>query len=486
MPVDLTDKTSAADHQTPTNTRSHQVSAFRDDALGNHDAVGIARLIALGEIHPTEVVEAAIARAQQINPHLNAIASSCFDIARNKLQQTHEGVFFGVPTVVKDNEDLKGAPTAYGSMATPGRIARRSSCFVKHMDSLGLIPVGKSTLCEFGLTATTESARCGITKNPWHREYSAGGSSGGSAALVAAGVVPIAHGNDGGGSIRIPAACCGLVGLKPSRGRFIDDTHAGKLPINIVSQGMLSRSVRDTATFLHASEQRYRNKSLPAVGSITHPGKKPLKIGMFVDRPDGSEAAPDCVAAVQKAASLCEALGHQIIPIKSPFQQQMADDFIDLWSYGAFLIYWFGKRAVDRQFNRHNLENWTRGLVKSCTKRLHRLPFAIKRLRAQQTTYQQLFDRFDVLLSPTTGTVAPRTGALSPLAEFEEIYHRIRDFACFTPPQNITGAPAISLPIATSSRGLPVGVQFAAAVGDEKTLLELAFALEEANPLQQL
>ena len=215
-----------------------RLSTFTDDALGDFDTVALRDALARGDVSAGEVREAAMARAQAAD-RLNAVVTWVD-------QEPRSGEFAGVPTFVKDNEDIAGYPTTFGSRAVPRRPAEERTRFVAQWDELGFQTLGKSALPEFGLTATTEPLDHGPTRNPWHLDHTTGGSSGGSAALVAAGVVPIAHANDGGGSIRIPAACCGLVGLKPSRGRLIDPEAMDQLPVKVATQGVLTRSVRDT------------------------------------------------------------------------------------------------------------------------------------------------------------------------------------------------------------------------------------------------
>ncbi len=201
------------------------IHAFQDDALGHHDATGLADLIRRGELSVAEVTAAAIARARQVEPFIQGIAYEAFDQARKRTATG--GFFHGVPTFIKDNTDVAGMPTCHGSEAVPSRVATKTSPLAEQMLAQGYVCLGKSTLPEFGFNASTEHASAPPSRNPWNLAYSTGASSGGSAALVAAGVVPLAHANDGGGSIRIPAACCGLIGLKPSRGRLVDN---GQIP----------------------------------------------------------------------------------------------------------------------------------------------------------------------------------------------------------------------------------------------------------------
>jgi len=395
-------------------------------------------------------------------------------------------VFSGVPTFIKDTDDVEGLPTSLGSRATPRVAATASSMVVQQLDSLGMVTLGKSTTPEFGLTATTESTLMGATTNPWNINHSSGGSSGGSAALVASGVVPIAHGNDGGGSIRMPASCCGLVGLKPSRGRLVDPPEAEKAPVNLTTAGVLSRSVRDTAAFYAAAEQYYRNPALPEVGVVEHPGEKRLKMGVFINRADGTPSDLDCAAVTLDAAKVCDRLGHSVEAIDCPFPQRIVDDFFHYWSFMVFAIYRFGKKFMDDDFQKEKAEAWMKGLSKRFVRNILRSPFSLSRLRRFQQDYEDIFKTYDILISPTTATVAPELGHIAPDGPFEIVYERVLEFVAFTPIQNVSGAPAISLPMGKSKNGLPVGVQFASAIGNERQLLELALELEEAHPWPEM
>jgi amidase len=460
------------------------VSASRDDVLGASDAVEVARRIRDGEIHAQEAIEAAIARAEQVNPMLNAIATPLFESARADAGRPHVGVFAGVPSFIKDNDAVAGSPFLFGSRALPRQPAPKSTAFVEQFLSLGLINLGKTTMPEFGLTGTTEALLHGPTHNPWRRGFSPGGSSGGSAALVAAGVVPVAHANDGGGSIRIPASCCGLVGLKPSRGRFVDVEGAKLLPVKILHQGMLSRSVRDTAVFFHAAEQYRRNPKLPAVGLVTRPGGR-LRIGFFTDLDEGTPSHPECVAAVEAAAKLCEGLGHFVERVAPPFYERFPEDFLMLWATLAFSITRFGKQLVHPEFDRTKVEGFTEGLAGHFMENASRAPAAILRLRRFARHYGRAFDRHDVVMNPTAAMPPPEHGFIGPDVPFDTALERMKWFIPFTPVQNVSGGPAVSLPLGRSSEGLPIGVQFAAPLGRERTLLELGLELESAAPWPQ-
>lgn len=459
-----------------------RVHALRDDAIGSDDAVAIAKRIADGEISALEAVDAAIQRLEVVDPLLHAVACERFEEARTDSGDLGSGPFAGVPSLIKDNTELAGLPTRHGSRAVPSRIADRHEPFTRQFLSSGLIPIAKTRLPEFGLTATTEFSIDEAARNPWNTDHSCGGSSGGSAALVAAGVVPIAHANDGGGSIRIPAACCGLVGLKPTRDRLRGPLGSDRLPVNIVVNGVVSRSVRDTAKFCMAAEQHWHNPGLPRLGKIDRAGQGPLRIGMIAECPDGTPPHADCVAAVERAGQICELLGHEVEIVRSPTDEQMASDFLLYWAMLAASLKTFGKRMFGAGFDVDELEPLTAHLARHCHRNLHRLPFAIRRLKKFQADYAALFKNHDVLVSPTLASPPPPIGHLCLSLPWETARDRLNEYAVFTPPQNVSGAPAMTLPLGQSSEGLPVGVQFAAPYGADRRLLELAFAIEEAAP----
>ncbi|CAB1059191.1 hypothetical protein D1BOALGB6SA_3949 [Olavius sp. associated proteobacterium Delta 1] len=458
------------------------ICAYGDDVLGTRDGIELAESIAAGEIKASEAIEAAISRARKVNPSLNAIVTETYEQARKQQKAPGTGLLAGVPSFIKDTDHVKGAPTLWGSRSLPNKPADVSSSFVEQFLSVGLVSLGKSTLPEFGLTASTESLATGSTHNPWNLDYSAGGSSGGSAALVAAGVVPLAHGNDGGGSIRIPAACCGLVGLKPSRSRLANPEGAEKMPINIVCHGVISRSVRDTAAFYAAAEEHYRNPDLPEIGLVQHPGKERLRIGLFTDTPDHTPSHPDSAAVAVNAGKLCEDLGHNVEAISCPFKAQVMQEFLIYWGMVAFYIHHFGKKLFKTEFDREKLEIWTLELSRFFRKNLLKAPFIIRRLKKFSHQYENIFSNYDILLSPTLAHAPPKIGYLGPEISFETHFERLRQYVAFTPIQNTAGAPAISLPLGFSRKGLPIGIQFAAAYGQDKRLLELALELEEARP----
>ena len=468
-----------------------RVHAFNHaDALGHHDAVALAGQLQRGETSATALVQAAYQRLELVNPELHATAclqeEAALAQARFYDDVGNFRAFQGIPGFLKDNLDLQGLPTRHGSAAMPDTARKHTSAVAQQIIDTGVVLLGKTKLPEFGLTATTEYSKAEPAHNPWNIGHSTGGSSGGSAALVAAGVVPIAHANDGGGSIRIPAACCGLVGLKPSRGRLAMNEMAKSLPINIVSDGIVSRSVRDTAAFFALAEEHYKNPTLPPLGHITTPGRKRLKIGMFTQKISGDETDTACVEAAHKAAALCEELGHEVQEIKVPISSQFADDFLLYWGMLAASISHLGKLAVDRYMDTGKLEPLTHGLAKHFTRNLLKFPFALRRLYQFEAQYATAFADLDVLLSPTLGQPAPPLGYLALDLPFEQARERLVNFASFTAAQNVAGAPAISLPMHHTAEGIPVGVHFAAAMGHEFRLIELALEIEQAQPFKML
>ena len=457
-------------------------SAYCDDVLGILDGVEITKLISTGEIKEIEVVEAAITRAQKVNPSINAIATETFEFALNQIKDSSITPFRGVPSFIKDTEDVKGIPTLFGSRAIANKPVKKSSKFVKFYSDMGFRILGKSTLPELGLTCTTEPLATGPTRNPWNLDCSTGGSSGGSAALVASGVVPIAHGNDGGGSIRIPAACCGLVGLKPSRGRLPNEDRIDKMPVNIISQGILSRTVRDTAVFYAEAEKQFINSEMPKIGLVEHPGKKRYRIAMISNTPNFILDNSSTNGQVIKVGKVCEELGHEVEEIPFPFQKQVMDDFSIYWGALAFYFHHFGKKITKGPIDKKKFERFTLGLSGFYMKNILKSISIVKRLRKFAYQYEMFFNQYDLILSPTTSTSAPDLGYLDTNLDFNLALERLLNFVPFTAYQNIAGAPAISLPLGHHEDGLPIGIQFAAALGKEKQLIELAFELEEAIP----
>lgn len=470
-----------------------QISAFVDDALGDLDAVGITEALAAGRVSRAELIEAAIARTQKVNPDLNGLAYEAFDRARARAAGAHPygGFFDGVPTFIKDNVEVAGMPTMQGGDAWEPRPATGDGDFARAYLATGLAPLGKTQLSEFGFSASAEHPRLGAVRNPWDTDRTAGASSSGSGAFVAAGVVPIAHANDGGGSIRIPASCNGLVGLKPSRGRLPLDKDTRAMPIRIVANGVVTRSVRDTAAFYREVEKSCRNARLTPMGDVTGPGRTRLRIGVFT-KSVVRESSPEVRAKTLETAALLEQMGHRVEYLdRPPVPASFIDDFLLYWALLSFALVRGGKQRFGQSFDRGRLDNLTLGLERHASRNLHRLPGTIARLATLRRRMFKQISAYDVLLTPTLADEPPLIGHLDPTADYEQIISRLIDWVAFTPLQNVTGDPAISLPLAVSANGLPIGLMFTARMGQDAVLLELAYELEAAGafrrpPLSQL
>lgn len=453
-----------------------------DDALGDKDATAVAESLRNCEVTAEAVFAAAKSRIIKADETITALVCERFDAAEAELgKQSQRQPFAGIPTLIKDNTDLAGLPTRHGSRAVPNTVMAEDGAYVTQMRSTGLLPVAKTKLPEFGLTCTTEYTQSEPARNPWNTGHSTGGSSGGSAAMVAAGAVPIAQANDGGGSIRIPASCCGLVGLKPTRSRLPDFPGTEKMPVNIVVDGVVSRTVRDTALYYSAAEKFYRNKSLPAMGMVSDPLDKPLTIGLITTLPDGSDVDGEVLSEIQRVAAHCESLGHTVVVTDNLTDNRMADDFLLYWAVMALSLKVSGKKLVHPQFDKKQLEPLTNHLAGQALRKVACVPFAIWRLKKQVHLYDQLFSDIDVLLTPTLGKAPIELGHLALDLPWDVARERLTQYAAFTPVQNITGAPAITLPLGQSSTGLPIGMQFAATTGEEPLLLQLAYQLEQSH-----
>jgi amidase len=458
------------------------VNAFGDDALGDLDAVGMVDAIRTGRVSALDLVDAAIARVDAVNPALNGLAHETFTQARTHAAEKPGGFFHGVPTFIKDDTDVEGVPTMQGTDAWEPRPSARSDDFARFFLATGLIPLGKTRLSEFGFSGSAEHPRIGAVRNPWNTDYTAGASSSGAGAFVAAGVVPLASGSDGGGSIRIPAACNGLVGLKPSRGRLPLGSSARQLPVRIVHNGVLTRSVRDTAAFYREGERIWRNRSLTPIGAVTGPGSQRLRIAV-VTRSLKRDSSPAMRDHTLKTAALLEDLGHRVDYLDhNPIPERFADDFLVYWASLAMGLVRGGRVMFGNTFDRSRLDNLTLGLDRHARRNLHRLPSAITRLSRLRKVTDRFYSDYDILLTPTLAESTPLIGHLDPTADYQQVIDRLIDWVGFTPLQNATGEPSISLPLAQSEDGMPVGMMFSAPLGMERRLLEVAYELEQAQP----
>jgi len=459
-----------------------RVHAFGDDALGALDAVGLADAIRAGWVSTAEVVDAAIARTEAVNPALNGLAYKAFAQARETASTyAASGFFSAVPTFIKDNVDVAGQPTMRGTDAWVASAAVADSVFTQLFLATGPTSLGKTQMSEFGFSASAEHPRLGPVRNPWNTDYTAGASSSGSGAFVAAGVVPIAHANDGGGSIRIPASCNGLVGLKPSRGRLPLDPELRRMPVGVVANGVLTRSVRDTAAFYREAERTWPNLKLAPVGDVTQPGRQRLRIAV-VTRSVQRECSPELRELTLRSAALLEELGHRVELVEDhPVPASFAEDFVLYWGFLALAQVRTGRRVFGKTFDRARLDSLTLGLDRHTSRNIHRLPGVIMRLRGMRRRTAQFFRTYDAVLTPTVADETPRIGYLAP-TDYQQVIDRLVSWVAFTPLQNVTGEPAISLPLAQSAEGMPVGMMLSADLGQEALLLELAYELEEARP----
>ena len=446
--------------------------------INGFDAVETALRIKERDIKPAEAVEAAIVRAEAAEPMINAIVTPTFEAAREGADR--KGALGGAPTFVKDLVDVAGQPTKNGSRAFADYVAQTQPPFIDGLEAAGLVILGKSATPEFGLTATTEPMLGGPTRNPWNTDHSAGGSSGGAAALVAAGVVPLAHASDGGGSIRIPASCCGTVGLKVSNDRYPPVRDESKIPVRISVQGCETRSVRDTAAFLAAME--LTDGPLEPVGLVAGPSSKRLKIGVFTDGATGAPVHPDVVAAIASRGQAVRRSGPRGRRNCAALRGRDRRSFSPLLGeHRGRGDHGMGSRCGPQggRGRFRALHLWPAGILSFGRGRDRP---AIKALIAFKETYRQIFASIDVLLSPVLSAPPPPIGYLATDGPFEETLERLVGYAQFTAPANISGAASISLPLGQSTDGLPIGALFSGPVGSERTLLELAFELEEAAP----
>lgn len=446
------------------------------------DATETASLIRKKEISAREAVEAAIRRAETLNPKLGFLVTPDFDRALKRADQPLAGPFAGVPTLIKDLHDYQGLPTRNGSRSgAHAPPAMESLPSVAAMVAAGFIPIGKSATPEYGLLATTEPLNAPPTRNPWDTTRSSGGSSGGAACAVAAGVVPVASASDGGGSIRIPSSCCGLFGLKPSRGRVVGETTD---PSQLSVRNCVARTVRDSAGVFAAIEKTGPDIPFSSVGLVTGPNKQRLKIGWMELDPNGRPADAPVGQATEAAAELCRRLGHHVEPTRwPPFAKGFTEAFLTVWATGAAEIAAHLTKALGRAPDARDLEPFTLALAD----RAARLPppeiEAAKALvRSAAQAYLGLFQTYDVVLTPVLGSPPPLLGWGRGDVPMPLLTERLTAYVGYTPIVNVAGNTAMSVPLNWTRDGLPVGSQFAAAPGRERVLYELAFELEAARP----
>lgn len=458
------------------------------------DATGQAELVRSKELSPRELVEAAIARIERLNPTVNAVVRPLFDEARAAAAgPLPDGPFTGVPFLLKDLlAAYRGVPLTAGSAFTKEFTPRRDSYLVERYRRAGLVILGKTNTPEFGILPTTEPRLFGPARNPWDPTRTTGGSSGGSAAAVAAGMVPFAHANDGGGSIRIPAACCGLFGLKPTRGRITLGPDVGDLMHGLVCEHAVTRSVRDSAALLDATEGPAPGdpyvappKARPYVEEIgADPGR--LRVAVTVKPLTTARVHEDCVRAVEDAAQILRELGHQVedATLAVRGQEMLTQAFVALWAGGQVAMIDGFAHLLKKTPKPEEFEPLTWALYDLGQKMpLGRYLLAHGALQGLARALAAHMAEYDVWLTPTVAEPPPPLGTFdsSPDDPLRGLF-RAAEFVPFTPLANMTGLPAMSVPLHWNAAGLPIGVQFVGRFGDEATLFRLASQLEQARP----
>lgn len=483
------------------------------DEYTSHDATGLAELVRAGEVTAVELLEIALDRIEALDPKINAVVHLMEDDARREAERGREGPFAGVPFLAKDLTTMySGHPTSSGSRFLADHVVTWDSEMAKRVKATGALVAGKTNTPEWGLLPVTESELWGPCRNPWDLDRSPGGSSGGSAAAIAAGIVPMAGGGDGGGSIRIPASCCGLFGLKPTRGRTPSGPKRGQLWRGAAVEHVLTRSVRDSAIMLDATHGpdtgapiRIPPPDRPFAEEVDcEPGR--LRIAWTTVPNVPTEVHADCIVAVHDAAGLLEELGHDVVEdratIDGPTFSKM---FLTLVSgeLGADLAE--AREMVGRKPRRGELEPATRALaLVSEAISAKEFASALRWVEVMARDVDRFFDDYDLVLTPTVATPPPAVGEIGPSAG-ETLQLRVLgalgsgrlieaaglidqgaktalDFIPWTPVYNVSGHPAMSVPLFWNDHGLPVGVHLVARFGDEATLFRLAGQLERARP----
>jgi amidase len=477
----------------------------------SYDAVGLAELVAKREVSADELLTVALERAEAVNPTLNAINRPMYDLARARARSELTGPFAGVPFLIKDlGQHYAGLPTGSGSRSLAEFPAAAHSEVVQRWLDAGLVVFGKTATPEFGAKGITEPDVGGPTRNPWDTGRTPGGSSGGAAAAVAAGIVPMAGASDGGGSIRIPAACCGLFGLKPGRGLVPDGPDVAERLHGANAEGVISRSVRDTAAVLDVLAVPDPTgpylSARPAEPYVDVVGRDPgtLRIGFNLESPIGTPVAPEAIAAVEDAVALLTSLGHEVEPaVTGVDERQLAKDFLTMWFVTAANDVADARRRTGCGPESFELDTLVMAAVGRATSALT-YTAAHNRWNEHTRRLAAFHQRYDLLLTPTLARppvrigelVAPRTvqlvskallrvraaGLLAKTNVIDKLVDENLSPVPFTQLANITGRPAMSVPLYWTDGGLPLGVQFVGALGAEGPMLSLAAQLETARP----
>ena len=464
------------------------------EEYSSYDGLGLAALVREGEIAPGEPLEAAIGRIEEIDPGLNAVIHKTYGPARTAVADgLPDGPFRGVPFLLKDLAVFcKGMPTAFGSRLFVDFVPDHDSTLVERQRAAGLVILGKTNTPEFGICATTESLLYGHCLNPWDRSRSPGGSSGGAAVAVATGMAPLAHATDAGGSIRIPAANCGLFGLKPTRGRTPQGPDLGEGLCGMSTGHCVSRSVRDSAALLDATHGPAPGDpyAAPATGSafLDEIGADPgtLKIALATETYDGRAIHPECAAAAEAAARLCENLGHRVEVARPDIDvAAMRDAWRVIAAANLWAVMTARCRALGRAPRPDDVEPITWLWAQEGQRRSGAdLYSAIQGMHRVGRALGEFFERYDVLLSSTMASPPLPLGFMDTTGDDLDDYidRQLLDEIPFTPLFNESGGAAMSVPLHWTEDGLPVGVHFGADLGGEALLLRLAGQLEEARP----
>jgi len=463
------------------------------DEYAEYDGLGLAGLVTSGKASPGELLEAAITRIERRDGALNAVNYRAYDEARAVAASGNlpDGPFKGVPFLVKDlGVRVKNWPRTSGSRFAAIDADGEDSVITERWRAAGLVLLGKTNTPEFGIPGVTTSAKLGPCRNPWNPEHISGGSSGGAASAVAAGMVPLAHASDGLGSIRIPAACCGLVGLKVTRDRNPNGVHDTDRVIGFSVDHVVTRTVRDSAAMLDAtcdpqpaSPYAYPRRDRAFLDEVSaSPGK--LRIAVSSETPAGDPLDPDVAAALENTAETLRALGHEVraenlgIDYRALYRAQ---GMVSAANFAASMQRWIALKGREPGDEIEGLARrlFEAGKVMSGGEAL----WAVQELRLRTREILQRFETWDVLLTPVMNTPPPRVDFLDTLMpDLKEFDRRQRVSFGFTPPFNMTGQPSLSLPLAWSRDNLPIGMMFTARYGDEATLLRLAGQLEKEMP----
>lgn len=455
------------------------------------DALGLAELVRSRAVSALEVAETAIALIEERNPALNAIVARLYDRAREAIAAgLPEGPFTGAPYLFKDLVvSVAGAPTTFGSRLFADNMPAVESELVRRCRQAGLVVLGKTNTSEFGLMPVTEPHLFGPTRNPWNTGHSPGGSSGGSAAAVAAGMLPMAHATDGGGSIRIPASCCGLFGLKPTRARITAGPEGGEGLAGLAAQHAVSWSVRDSAALLDATAGPMPGDpyfppppSRSFLDEALHDPPR-LRIAYSTSAPNGASVHPDCVAAVEQAALLCEELGHAVEEAAPEFDVEALEQAFRA-VFQANTMANIGRATGGKLPAEGEVEPMTRAIAeRGMAMRAADYIGSLQTMHRETRRIAKFFTHYDVWLTPTLATPPPRIGQFeTSAADVDQWLARLMAFIPFTYLFNVTGQPAMTLPLGTSRDGLPVGCHFAARYAQEGLLFALAGQIERARP----